>query len=136
MSKLISNAIYIFKYFFEKLMPLIRTFRNYVFLNTYAKVFRLHTIPFPVYFLKVRYSSEAVWLDNSRCFWNGGYFVKLTSNMKRGSFWFSTSSHVWDDTLIEPFIFLEQLLDMQASILDMYPGVKIDVFSITFPSNL
>ena len=40
--------------------PLIRKFQNYVFLNAYANVYQMHTISFPVYFLKVRYSSEAV----------------------------------------------------------------------------
>ena len=40
--------------------PLIRKFQNHVFLNAYANVYQMHTISFPVYFLKVRYSSEAV----------------------------------------------------------------------------
>ena len=40
--------------------PLIRKFQNHVFLNAYANVYQMHTISFPVYFSKVRYSSEAV----------------------------------------------------------------------------
>ena len=51
--------------FFWKMLNqklLIKKFWNYVFLNTYAMVFEMHTISFPVYFLKVRYSLEEVWL--------------------------------------------------------------------------
>ena len=76
--------------FIKKYMLLIKSFRNNVFLNTYAKVSEMHTIPFPVYFLKVRYSSEVVWA--SEWVWAPKFFERTKRVTRKISLGLSTTS--------------------------------------------